>query len=660
MSIRLWPQDFERKEHITKYEKALLRFAERNFNDGHMVVNINMLGMGNNYGFYISPTEGLVTFSIIDGDINTSIIEAYKQGVKLIESKVYERLLDSKALITKKENYKILKFPYKHILMFPDDKLKTSAKDREELAPLEGYATLGLFKPVNLKKNISMISDLEIFKGIRVNYSESFNHLTELEEKAIFERLAPEYTVLLNEEEIVTVPTEKSNKQKYDYTITGQEQEYKTFFLDELQVGLVNDLGTGHRVVLANPGAGKSVILLSKAFKYAGMFPNSNILLTCYNNNLADSYNFKKNCADFGTNNKLFIATLHKLVEKLYEDQLKTHLNGAFATDDEIRNLITFIKQGKVKIKFKAIFIDEVQIFDPLYLELCYLLLDKEDPEHTFLMAGDLNQKVRASSKRGDAPWKRIDGIKLDFTGRVKYIDKNYRNSKEVAEYIQKMLEHMNARFEMLDMNSDLEYEYNKFTPGNKKAIALKVLTGIDRNVIQKAVINSILEINEKYGVSYSDIAVLFPYKTQFKDNYFFENWIVKVLKANGINYSFITKPKTKGINKGKFARTSGVILSTIDSSLGLDFKAVIVAGLHPYQFVYYPNGKTNSDGTSKISQKKIKSWTDIQKMTEEQQNLVQKQMRAVYTACSRARDLLYVISDIDAGTPMDEIINRR
>ena len=46
------------------------------------------------------------------------------------------------------------------------------------------------------------------------------------------------------------------------------------------------------------------------------------------------------------------------------------------ATDEEIQKCIDWVKQGRVNLKFKAIFIDEVQIFDPLYLELCYSLLE--------------------------------------------------------------------------------------------------------------------------------------------------------------------------------------------------------------------------------------------------------------------------------------------
>ena len=67
---------------------------------------------------------------------------------------------------------------------------------------------------------------------------------------------------------------------------------------------------------------GRKKSLLSKAFKYAGMYKESNILLTCYNSNLADSYCFKRSCANFGEGSNLHIMTFHKLVKKIYEECL--------------------------------------------------------------------------------------------------------------------------------------------------------------------------------------------------------------------------------------------------------------------------------------------------------------------------------------------------
>ena len=508
MAIRLWPQDYERKDHITKAEKGILRYAARNFQNGHMVVGIDPVGLSGErvkLGMYISPSEGLVTFSIYSGMINAMPVFSYIAYVQMVEGKIYERLLDSKLLIVRNGEKKALKFPYKHIVMFPDEVVGKTTVSKDDLQQLRNYATFDSFRPITSDGKEKRIEDLKIFAGIRKAYDKTFKSLSELECRAIFERLAPEYTVVLNETINVCVAEKKTLVTEADLRITGKELEYKTFFLDEYQVGVVNDMGKGHRVILANPGAGKSVLLLSKAFKYASLYKGSNVLLTCYNSNLADSYNFNRSCANFGKDIKLFIMTFHKLVKKIYEECLRSHCASNIATEEEIQKCIDMVKQGKVKLRFKAIFIDEVQIFDPLYLELCYRLLEDDD-DRVFLMAGDLNQAVRALSRKGDAPWKRMNGIQLDFTGRVRYIENNYRNSQEIGEYISHMLQHMNTRLSMLELINSLEYEYNSFKVGTNPTIALKVRTGVQRTSIKTSVIAAIKEIATTYRITDSNL----------------------------------------------------------------------------------------------------------------------------------------------------------
>lgn len=651
MSIRLWPQDYERKEHITKSEKILLRNASRNFKSGHIAVSIDPLGMSTpsvKMGMYISPTEGLITYSLYQGQIQPANIDAYLFYVKMVEDQIYERLVDSKMLIVRNGDFKVLKFPYKHIIMFPEEKIGRANGTAEQLKRLYSYATYGFFQPITSEGKEKLIKDLKIFTDVRKSYDKSFKQITDMECRAIFERLAPEYTVVMNESEHIHIENKKTVISEDKLQITGKELEYKTFFLDEYQVGIVNDMGKGHRVVLANPGAGKSVLLLSKAFKYASMYKDSNVLLTCFNNNLADAYNFKRSCANFGTNHHLYIMTLHKLVKKIYEECLHTHCASNIATQEEIQNCIKLVQKGEVKLRFKAIFVDEVQIFEPLYLQLCYALLESGE-DHVFLMAGDLNQTVRALSRKGDAPWKRIPGIKLDFTGRVRYIEKNYRNSKEIGEYIRNMLTLMNNRLSMLELINSMEYEYNSFKVGTNPTTALKVKTGISRIDIQKEVIAAVKEISSKYKIGYSDIAVLFPYKQHSLVKYYFMYWLTQALDKEGIPYSLITSSDDEPFAKKKFSETTGVVVSTIDSSLGLDFKAVIFTGLYPYNFVFGDKGH-------KVE---IKSWSTIKRMSDEDQTKVQSQMRSMYTACSRARDVLYVLSDLKVGSPMEEILKK-
>ena len=488
--------------------------------------------------------------------------------------------------------------------------------------------------------------DLDIAATTNKPFEMDFKEISEQECRAIFERLAPEYTVVMHEKENIEVKQVLVPHTDADFKITGREEEYKTFLLDEYQVAQVNDMGKGHRVLLANPGAGKSVLLLSKAFKYGSLYKDSKVLLTCFNSNLADSYVFKKNRANFGDNRNIYIMTLHKLVKRLFEECLHKHCCSNIATPEEIQECLDRVRSGEIKIRFKAIFIDEVQIFEPIYLELCYALLEKSD-DALFLMAGDLNQTVRTQSRRGDAPWKKINGVALDFTGRVKYLEKNYRNSKQIGEFLNRMLCYMNKYMEQMNMISLKEFDYDSFEPGDHDGVTLNIETGVNRAKIRSAVLVAIKEIVNKYKVGYSEIAVLFPYKENKSLNYYFMYWLTSAMDKEGIPYSLITTPVDGVQNKVQYSRTNGVVVSTIDSSLGLDFQAVIVAGLYPYNYFF----------TDKGVKVEISNWKQIGELGADSQEKVQIQIRKMYTACSRARDILYVISDLKPGSPMEQIL---
>lgn len=647
MPIKIWPNDFERKEHIYAEERFLLRNALKNFKEGCFVTGIDPLGFCTeqvHMGMYISPEQGLITFSIVQNKIDATQVPMLQMAAENIEQSIYERLVNSKLLIVRHNEKKLLKFPYKHIYLFVNEDVPVNSVDADALTSFAPYSAIRFFIPTTAKNRPKFVKDLHIFENIRMPYDSNFKRITEAESLAIFERLAPEYTVVMKEREEVYVPEIEDELPAESEEITGDEVEYRTFYLDDYQVGQINDMGRGHRVILANAGAGKRVLLLSKAFKYTGMYKGSNVLLTCFNNNLADSYRFKKSCAAMtGHDRKLYILTLHRLVAKLFKECLGKTIDE-YATDEEIEECIAAIKDGRIKIRFKAIFIDEVQIFTPLWLELCYSLLESSQ-ESLFLMAGDLNQTVRSQSRRGDAPWKKIADGKLDFTGRVKYIEKNYRNSPEISGFLNRMLTYMNSKLSELDMINLDEFEYDTFENGDSKNVALKITTEINRGQIKDVVIGAIHEIADKYHIGYSEIAVLYPQKGNRLFKYNFLYWVTEGLKQDQIQFSIISTPEDG--QKVKYSDTRGVVLSSIDSSLGLDFRAVIIAGLYPFNYVFDSNSNA----------KKLSSWETVGKLEPDVKENVQVEMRKLYTACSRAREVLYVLSDLTPGTIMDDII---
>uniref|UniRef100_UPI0025930C25 3'-5' exonuclease n=1 Tax=uncultured Clostridium sp. TaxID=59620 RepID=UPI0025930C25 len=95
-----------------------------------------------------------------------------------------------------------------------------------------------------------------------------------------------------------------------------------------------------------------------------------------------------------------------------------------------------------------------------------------------------------------------------------------------------------------------------------------------------------------------------------------------------------------------KHINGEGVIITTIDSALGLDFNTVILTGLYPLQYVIKDK-----------SFYKVKSWTELKEKEESDKEIYISNLRKIYTACSRARENLYILSDLDSNTPINDFI---
>lgn len=639
MEKRMWPQEIASNDNYLAFEKKIFNSFKNKVSKGWFVIDIDPIGLSNEkvrMGMCITE-KALVTFSLQE-DISVELFAASAQFyTKMVHDKIYNVLCESAMLINRVGDKKYLKFPYKHINILEGVK---SAPD--------GNADV-IFGNV-FKDDASLI---ELEDAICKTYANDVtSEISEQMAISIIGKLAPEYTV--TKPEVVNVSANEINSEDVNVEelpyITGKEIEYSTFLLDEEQVKFVNEMGTGHRVLLANAGAGKSVLVLSRAYRYASAHKNQKVLITCYNNNLCDAYRFKNSCANFGDNKNVYILTFHRLVKKIYEECLHHSISGEYPTEAEIQDLLLYLNRGMVKLEFSAIFIDEVQIFQPVYLDICYSLLSK-NKDALFLLAGDLNQTVRNQSRRGDAPWKKINNGRLNFSGRVKYISKNYRNSPQISAYLNGMLLYMNDQLAKCGLINKDEFDYDVFGTGPSKNVALSVQTNISRMDITKKTMEALDEIVKKYKVSYSDIAILYPVSQHRLLNYYINLWITSELNKRGIEYSLIYGNNDDGTRK-TYSNTRGVVISTIDSSLGLDFKAVIMVGLFPFSYVY-------TEGT-KVKPVKVKSWEQLKTMSSDDQEKVKIQLRKIYTGCSRAREILYVLSDIDSGSPFSDILEDR
>ena len=135
---------------------------------------------------------------------------------------------------------------------------------------------------------------------------------------SLLQVIALEYSIpiftrgIVGEEEIAAA----SEIHPDDYSIAVDDESVAAFRLTDEQINLVNGIQHGSQLILACAGSGKSVILISKAFKLASIHPEKQILITCFNSNLRNYYEWRIGVAGFRERN-VECLTFHALCCRL-------------------------------------------------------------------------------------------------------------------------------------------------------------------------------------------------------------------------------------------------------------------------------------------------------------------------------------------------------
>lgn len=440
--------------------------------------------------------------------------------------------------------------------------------------------------------------------------------------------IAPEYTIPLfhaqHEGEIKSEGTGvelQGENYNYDYGANSNSLQVKALRLDTKQINIINAIKPGNQLMLACAGSGKSVLLIAKCFKVCSVHPEEDVLLTCYNKNLNDMYKWRISIAGF-RGRKLQCMTFHKLCMSLLDEIGVQYNKGNY---EEVFSLTRYyLDDGKIKRRYLAIFIDEVQVFAPEWYELCYdLLKDKEDSNHFFTICGDKSQNVASNVKQGKAPWQGNDRLS-NYRGKSIRLETNYRNSIPINEYIN----HFTEIAKEYAAKYKIELKEDKDQVLRGKAIregSLPSVVKSNRTELTNDIVKSINSLKNR-GIDLEDIAVLMPYMQYKPRKYYLKNWIMNKLDEEQIEYSILA-----GCDEGRtgYANRQGVNLSTVQSALGLDFKAVILCGI-------------NVMGAYKDSRNEQGLMDECVEKKEE----FLKCVNELYTGCSRAQDELIVLLD--------------
>lgn len=640
--FRIIPSNYSEQSSFSTPVKQFLTSLKKKYSDGLAAIK-SYEENGGNVGVFLVPNRGIVVFKMmsleekdIDFLYNKMYYAACKGQLEKFRAFYTDKMLMSKKLYWSNQNNtnKCFRYPTRFVFVFENIHKDKINKDKLALSDIDIF-----FKGFdNFFDNNDVLTNFE-------PYVESdFKTIEQELYGAIIERIIPEYSTLVD-----IVPQEKSESQrkKTDFKfapITGKEREFRALSLDDEQIKIINDTKPGHYITLANPGTGKSVLLVSKAYRIKSANKDSKVLITCYNNNLMQHHSEFAVLSGMSESG-LYIKTFHKLITQALEEEnlyRVNHLNDD-GLSSEFQKAIDIFEEnydaGKIKMKFDAIFIDEVQLFEPRWIDLCYKMLGQDPQNAVFELFGDINQNVREMQLKKKAPWQQLKLVP-SFKGRYKKIVKNYRNTQRIAKYLNALITDFNDYLAKRGIQFDDE-DMGMTTVFND-TLGEKVTVAISSHATYARIANLIKSRVNKGEAQYSDYAIIYP-ASKIKDLFSPIQLITDALDKNRIPYDFICGDIA---TKKKVFECTGVILTTIDSSLGLDFKHVIFCGLHFWDYFYNPETGIISNFTNGLLSSNPVALDKLSEIG-----------KKIYSACSRARLSLEVMDDLDKDSPIRQIL---
>ena len=634
--MRIFPQKYD-ELNIEKYDKqlmALLKSAYREDNSIYMLCCNPTKTMDGVVHVLIEP-KGVILFKVkgaVSG-YDTLIPELFSRMAALKDEKdiLVDRFSHQRNLV---KNGKIV-FPFSIITFFPEvEKPDFSLAPGMEMV-LDFVEETCLFRDFwkRMQKNKQLLDDICFGENAKKVIDDDLI-------PDIINRVAPEYTIpqvkAAIDEKIVS---KKKNQYVSDSRLDMSERAAVAYMLDETQIDYINKIKKGDQLIVACAGSGKSVILISKCFKVAGLNPDKRFLITGYNRNLVSYFKWLIDSAGFSTNN-VECLTYDKLCVKLLQEngiKVPSTFGGDYTKVREA--LIQNMNVGRIKTRYYGVFIDEVQMFEPEWYKSCYQLVENKDSdEHFFVICGDKSQSVKKSIKSGKAPWQGHGDDYPSFRGKSFPIEINYRNSIQINDYIRRFTDYALRFAEQLkipvNQDADIFLRGKSIRDGLDLSYMEVNQEYKDSDAEALTVLNQIVDIHDNYHIPYDSIAVIcynrgYSWVKQRAERHYTPiEHLKNYLKVANIPYSLLNS--TGNEYSVSYADIAGVPIVTMESSLGLDFKAVIICGLLPLGL---------HDHTKDLN--------ELKKNYEKEStiNAYNKNINILYMSCARAKDILRIVS---------------
>lgn len=414
-----------------------------------------------------------------------------------------------------------------------------------------------------VKNNIidkNKLEEINKDKTVINNYLRKSN--SEIELNLLLLEICPEY-YLINSHAHINDKFKKISfyDEEYKYTATMLEQE---------QIENVVSINYGNTIFKGGSGSGKTSIMLSRAIKLARVYPHHKFLIFTHSKQLRNQLIEQINIL-YKDNNNLEVHTFSSFIFKLAK-KYNLIVSYSMIKNDYDKAFDNLIKQAKniikVKSMFKGIFIDEVENFSKSELDFIREFLYKSKYIFNVFYCEGSNIYSNLNIFKSN-----LSGIEFDYEVKL---NKNYRQSKSLVNFINKFIDNSNEYINELrpNLNKDI---FTKTKPILKDYKDVDIVKVSDLDEQLSAILWEIEYLVSKKGLNYSDIAIVYPYnkkKLKSGKTIYFQYLIRKSLEEREIPYIYSEDTLTN------LSPKSGVTISNIFSIKNLEYKSVILCEL--------------------------------------------------------------------------------
>jgi hypothetical protein len=329
--------------------------------------------------------------------------------------------------------------------------------------------------------------------------------------------------------------------------------------MDMQQEQLARSFGEGHRVVHGVAGSGKTLILGFRCW-YLAQTQSKPILVLCYNISLAAK--LRAFIREKGIEQQVQVYHFHDWCgQQLRSYNMDLLAGDAPVWERQVLSVIQGVEQGLIpRAQYGAVLIDEGHDFEAEWLRLIVQMIDPET--NSLLLLYDDAQSIY---KKKSSLNFTLSSVGIQARGRTSILKLNYRNTREILHFA------FDFAKEFLQEKEADEDSVPLVKPeiGGKSG-QVPVFRLLPNRAQELAFIRSCLQKWHDAGVAWSEMAVIYCYHR-------FGEALMHELNQHAIPNVWMGDAK----NRRQYDPVADkVLLVTRQSSKGLEFPRVIVAGL--------------------------------------------------------------------------------